>query len=245
MEQTMINKILFTLLLSANVLFACNAEGIAEKKSRANATDSAANAADADTSYAFGVALGSDFKQAGLRFDYEALLQGFKDSLEGDDPKITLEEAIPLIQTAMRDAMKAQTDENRQKGVDFLAENGKKPGITTTESGLQYERITPGTGPKPQATDTVSVHYEGTLLDGSVFDSSYNRGEPAEFPLDQVIPGWTEGIQLMEVGSAYRIFIPSDLAYGESGAGNFIPPNSTLIFKVELLGIVAPEPDAE
>ncbi|GHV31713.1 peptidyl-prolyl cis-trans isomerase [Spirochaetia bacterium] len=230
----MINKIVFTLLLSTSVLFACNGEGITEKKSKAND----ANAADADTSYAFGVALGSDFKQAGLRFDYESLLQGFRDSLEGNDTKFTLEEAIPLIQAAMREAMQAQVEQNRQKGVDFLAENGKKAGIVTTESGLQYELITPGTGPKPQAADTVSVHYEGALLDGTVFDSSYSRGEPAEFPLDQVIPGWTEGIQLMEVGSTYNLFIPSDLAYGEGGAGNFIPPNATLIFKVELLGIV-------
>jgi FKBP-type peptidyl-prolyl cis-trans isomerase len=241
MEQTMINRIVCTLLLSTSVLFACSAEGITDRKSKAND----ANAADADTSYAFGVALGSDFKQAGLRFNYEALLQGFRDSLEGKDTRITLEEAIPLIQIAMREAMTAQTEENRQKGIDFLAENGKKAGIVTTDSGLQYERITPGTGPKPQAADTVSVHYEGTLLDGSVFDSSYSRGEPAEFPLGEVIPGWTEGIQLMEVGSVYRLFIPSDLAYGEGGAGNFIPPNSTLIFKVELLGIVEAEDETQ
>ncbi|GHV77024.1 peptidyl-prolyl cis-trans isomerase [Spirochaetia bacterium] len=230
----MINKILCTLLLSANVLFACSAEGIADRKSKANAE----NGADADTSYAFGVALGADFKQAGLNFNYDALVSGLRDTLEGKETRITLEEAIPLIQAAMQEAMTRQTEANRQKGVDFLTENGKNPGVMTTASGLQYELITPGTGPKPQASDTVSVHYEGTLLDGSVFDSSYTRGEPAEFPLEDVIPGWTEGIQLMEVGSTYRLVIPSDLAYGESGAGNFIPPNSTLIFKVELLGIV-------
>jgi FKBP-type peptidyl-prolyl cis-trans isomerase FkpA len=237
MEQTMMNKILCTLLLSANVLFACSAEGVSDKKSKAND-------ADTDISYAFGVALGADFKQAGLRFDYDALIKGFQEALEGKETRITLEEAIPLIQTAMQEAMVRQAEETRQKGAEFLAENGKKPGIMTTESGLQYELITPGTGPKPQSSDTVSVHYEGTLLDGSVFDSSYTRGEPAEFPLDGVIPGWTEGIQLMEVGSTYRLFIPSDLAYGEQGAGNFIPPNSTLIFKVELLGIVDPVPEA-
>jgi FKBP-type peptidyl-prolyl cis-trans isomerase FkpA len=230
----MINKILCILLLSTGVLFACSAEGIADRKSKAKD----ANVADADISYAFGVALGSDFKQTGLRFNYDALMKGFKDSLEGNETRITLEDAILMIQTAMREAMARQTEENRQKGVDFLVENGKKPAIMTTPSGLQYEIISPGTGPKPQASDTVSVHYEGTLLDGSVFDSSYTRDEPAEFPLGEVIPGWTEGIQLMEVGSTYRLFIPSDLAYGENGAGNFIPPNSTLIFKVELLGIV-------
>jgi FKBP-type peptidyl-prolyl cis-trans isomerase FkpA len=234
MERKMIKRIVFTLLLSTSVLFACSAGGKSEKKSQ---PDGANPVADADTSYAFGVALGSDFKQAGLHFDYDALIQGFKDSLEGNETRITMEEAIPLIQTAMRDAMARQTEENKQKGVDFLSENGKKPGIMTTSSGLQYELITSGTGVKPQPTDTVSVHYEGTLLDGTVFDSSYERNEPAEFPLDQVIPGWTEGLQLMDVGSSYRLFIPSDLAYGEQGAGNFIPPNSTLIFKVELLEI--------
>jgi FKBP-type peptidyl-prolyl cis-trans isomerase FkpA len=230
----MLNKIVFTLLLSTSVLFACSGEGISDKKSTSNDP----NTADTDTSYAFGVALGSDFKQAGLRFDYNALIKGFQDSLEGKETRISLEDAMPLIQTAMRDAMTRQTEENRQKGDDFLSENGKKAGILTTDSGLQYEVISAGTGPKPQSSDTVSVHYEGTLLDGTVFDSSYTRGEPAEFPLDAVIPGWTEGIQLMEVGSTYRLFIPSDLAYGDQGAGNVIPPNATLIFKVELLEIL-------
>jgi FKBP-type peptidyl-prolyl cis-trans isomerase FkpA len=238
----MINKIVVTLLLFTGVVFACSAEGMADRKVKAAAANTApADTADADTSYAFGVALGSDFKQAGLHFDYDALISGFRDSLEGKETRISMEEAIPLIQTAMREAMTRQTAENRQKGLDFLAENGKKTGIVTTASGLQYELISSGSGPKPRASDTVSVHYEGTLLDGSVFDSSYERGEPAEFPLDQVIPGWTEGLQLMDVGSTYRLFIPSDLAYGEQGAGNFIPPNSTLIFKVELLGIIEPE----
>lgn len=236
MEQKMLNKIVCILLLSTTVLFACNAKGTGDKDSNSGAAQGSGT--DADTSYAFGVALGSDFKQAGLRFDYDALVKGLRDTLEGKETRISLEDAIPLIQTAMREAMTRQTEENRQKGIDFLTENGKKAGIVTSPSGLQYEIISPGTGPKPQAADTVSVHYEGTLLDGSVFDSSYTRGEPAEFPLGEVIPGWTEGIQLMEVGSTYRLFIPSDLAYGEAGAGNFIPPNSTLIFKVELLGIV-------
>ncbi|WP_010261519.1 FKBP-type peptidyl-prolyl cis-trans isomerase [Treponema primitia] len=229
----MLKKVVFSLLVATNVLFACNAKGVSDRNSDANA-----NSADADTSYAFGVALGSDFKQAGLSFDYDALIKGFRDTLEGKETRITLEEAIPLIQTAMRDAMTKVAEENKQKGLDFLTENGKKPGITTTSSGLQYEIISSGTGPKPQSFNTVSVNYEGTLMDGTVFDSSYDRGEPTEFPLDQVIPGWTEGIQLMEVGSTYRLFIPSDLAYGEQGVQNFIPPHSTLIFKVELLGIL-------
>jgi FKBP-type peptidyl-prolyl cis-trans isomerase len=223
-------KIIAALFIAFNLWSFANAEGVSDRNSRGSG--------DADTSYAFGVALGSDFKQAGLSFDYEALVQGLRDSLEGREPRISLEEAIPLIQTALRDGMARLAEENRQRGVEFLAENAKKPGIITTPSGLQYEIVSEGTGPKPQSFDTVSVHYEGVLLNGDVFDSSYARNEPTEFALEDLIPGWTEGIQLMNVGSAYRFFIPSGLAYGEQGYGNIIPANSTLIFRVELLGIV-------
>ena len=122
-------------------------------------------------------------------------------------------------------------------GKVFLEENGKKEGVTTTASGLQYKVIKAGTGAKPKATDTVNVHYKGTFLDGKTFDSSYDRGQPISFPLNGVIAGWTEGVQSMPVGSTYEFYIPSNLAYGERGAGGAIPPNSTLIFVVELLGI--------
>jgi FKBP-type peptidyl-prolyl cis-trans isomerase len=122
-------------------------------------------------------------------------------------------------------------------GKAFLEENGKKEGVTTTASGLQYKVIKAGTGARPKATDTVNVHYKGTFLDGKTFDSSYDRGQPISFPLNRVIPGWTEGVQLMPVGSTYEFYIPSNLAYGEAGAGGAIPPNSTLIFVVELLKI--------
>jgi FKBP-type peptidyl-prolyl cis-trans isomerase len=122
-------------------------------------------------------------------------------------------------------------------GKAFLDENGKKEGVTTTASGLQYKVIKAGTGAHPKATDTVKVHYKGTFLDGKTFDSSYDRGEPISFPLNRVIAGWTEGVQLMPVGATYEFYIPSNLAYGERGAGGVIPPNSTLIFVVELLGI--------
>jgi FKBP-type peptidyl-prolyl cis-trans isomerase FkpA len=125
----------------------------------------------------------------------------------------------------------------KEKGEAFLQENAKKDGITTTASGLQYEVITEGDGKKPGATDTVQVHYRGTLLDGTEFDSSYKRGEPISFRLNQVIPGWTEGLQLMTVGSKYRLFIPSNLAYGSRGAGGVIGPDETLIFEVELLDV--------
>ncbi|MFM8437975.1 MAG: FKBP-type peptidyl-prolyl cis-trans isomerase, partial [Candidatus Kapaibacterium sp.] len=128
-------------------------------------------------------------------------------------------------------------EENKAKGAAFLAENAKKAGVTTTASGLQYRVITQGTGAKPLATDKVKVHYKGTLIDGSEFDSSYKRGEPIEFPLNGVIKGWTEGVQLMSVGSKYEFFIPSELAYGDREVGGVIPAGSTLVFEVELLGI--------
>jgi FKBP-type peptidyl-prolyl cis-trans isomerase len=133
--------------------------------------------------------------------------------------------------------MEQRTGGLRQAEVEFLAENSLKSGITITASGLQYEVISEGTGPKPSSYDTVLVNYQGALPDGSVFDSSYSRGEPTELPLDRVIPGWTEGIQLMNVGSVYRFVIPSSLAYGEQGYPNVIPPYATLIFDVELIAI--------
>jgi FKBP-type peptidyl-prolyl cis-trans isomerase len=137
--------------------------------------------------------------------------------------------------------MVKQSVELQAKEALFLTENALKPEVTQTENGLQYIVLQEGTGPKPEATDTVRVHYEGALTSGIIFDSSYDRGEPEEFPLDMVIPGWAEGIMMMNTGSIYRIFLPSNLAYGEHGAGQIIPPFSTLIFTVELLDIVAPD----
>jgi FKBP-type peptidyl-prolyl cis-trans isomerase FkpA len=128
--------------------------------------------------------------------------------------------------------------DNKVKETVFMTDNGKRNGVVTTASGLQYEIIKEGGGPKPSASSVVRVNYEGTLIDGTVFDSSYSRGEPVEFPLDEVIPGWTEGIQLMSVGSTYNLYLPSELAYGAESPGGVIGPNSALIFKVELLAIV-------
>ena len=137
--------------------------------------------------------------------------------------------------------MTADGEANKESGEKFLAANAQRDGIKKTQSGLQYEVITPAKGDKPKATDVVKVHYRGTLIDGTEFDSSIARGEPATFPLDQVIPGWTEGVQLMNVGSKYRFYVPSALAYGTRGAGPKIGPNSALIFEVELLEIVKPQ----
>lgn len=193
---------------------------------------------DNDASYAFGMAFALEFKDVGLKFDYDNFLAGFRDSLEGEETRLTEEEAGNRIQTAYLAALNARSESLMQQENEFLALNAKKQGVVTTASGLQYEVITEGNGSKPLATDTVRVNYEGTLINGAVFDSSYTRGEPAEFALNRVIAGWIEGIQLMNVGSAYQFYIPSNLAYGESGSGSLIPPYSTLIFKVELLDIV-------
>ncbi|MDR1318346.1 MAG: FKBP-type peptidyl-prolyl cis-trans isomerase [Treponema sp.] len=200
------------------------------------------SAIDKDTSYALGMNLGAsiagDMANNGLEPDIAEFLQGFKDSLENGKTRFTAEEAETKIRETFMARMEKENGERRQAEIDFLAENSKKEGITITGSGLQYEVISEGGGVKPAASDTVRVNYEGTLSDGTVFDSSYSRGEPVEFPLDQVIPGWTEGIQLMSEGSNYRFYIPSDLGYGPQGIPPAIPPYSPLIFEVELISIL-------
>ena len=166
-----------------------------------------------------------------------ALLRGNQPDMSQEDYQQTMQKfQATMEEKANAEAQKAAS-ENSEKGKAYLAENAKKEGVKVTASGLQYEVIKEGTGKKPAATDTVSVHYEGTLINGQVFDSSIRRGQPVEFPLSRVIPGWTEGVQLMSVGSKYRFVIPSNLAYGEHGAGGAIGPNETLIFEVELLDI--------
>ncbi|GHU72335.1 peptidyl-prolyl cis-trans isomerase [Spirochaetia bacterium] len=191
-----------------------------------------------NTSYAFGLVLGSDLKQTGLEFDYTAFTEGFRASVEGENSRYSLDEAVQLVQTAFRAAMIRRAEENKAQEAQYLAENGRRDKVSTTESGLQYEVISSRGGAKPGGGALVRVNYEGTLTDGTVFDSTWERNEAAEFPLDQVIPGWNEGIQLMGVGDTYVFYIPSGLAYGEQGAGEVIPPFSTLIFKVELLEIM-------
>ncbi|WP_440054784.1 FKBP-type peptidyl-prolyl cis-trans isomerase [Pseudoalteromonas sp. T1lg65] len=188
----------------------------------------------------------ADKKELGVELDQELLMRGFKDALAGnaqlDEAKIR--EVLTALDTSVREkqAVKLEEDakKNKAEGEKHLAENAKKEGVTVTESGLQYEVLTQGDGAKPTATDKVSVHYKGTLLDGTEFDSSYSRNEPASFYLNQVISGWTEGVQLMNVGSKYKFTIPSELAYGERNIGS-IPANSTLVFEVELLDIVNEE----
>ncbi len=215
------------------VLAAAALLSVSCKKDKATAT------ADAnDASYAFGMALGSSLKETKVDIDYDKLLKGMKDIIEGKETEITMDEAGVRIQAAISQAQALASEENSKKETEFLEANGKKSGIVTTESGLQYEVLKEGTGSSPKATDTVKVDYVGTLIDGTKFDSSIDRGQPAEFPLDGVIAGWTEGIQLMKVGGKTRFYIPSKLGYGASGAGSAIGPYSTLIFEVDLLDIV-------
>jgi FKBP-type peptidyl-prolyl cis-trans isomerase FkpA len=201
-------------------------------------------------SYALGSSMGSfalsrkeQLGQLDMGFDDAALKQGFLDAI-ADKSILSMEEMQTIIRNsdaevrAKQEAIAtASAEENIAKGQAFLAENANKEGVVVTESGLQYEVLVEGTGTKPAATDTVKVHYKGTLLDGTEFDSSYKRGEPATFPLNRVIKGWTEGVQLMSEGSKYKFFIPSELGYGARATGA-ITPNSTLIFEVELLDVV-------
>jgi FKBP-type peptidyl-prolyl cis-trans isomerase FklB len=173
--------------------------------------------------------------------DADAVAQGVLDALHGKDSQVAraeLEEAFRTIGTKMQEKMEQKAKAQAKVGELFLAENAKKDGITVTASGLQYEVITAGTGAVPTAQSKVKTHYHGTLIDGTVFDSSYNRGQPIDFPVGGVIAGWTEALQLMPVGSKWRLYIPHNLAYGERGAGASIPPFSALIFDVELLEIV-------
>jgi FKBP-type peptidyl-prolyl cis-trans isomerase len=205
-------------------------------------------------SYILGMNIGSQFKSNQVTLDESSFLAGMKTAVEGSEPKLTKEEiqqTMQAFQSEMQkkqeEAQKAQQVEmekaavkNKEDGVKFLAENAKKPNVKTTASGIQYEVLTEGKGDKPKSTDTVTVNYVGTLIDGKEFDSSIKRNEPATFAVSAVIPGWVEILQMMPVGSKWKVTIPSELAYGVGGTGGDIGPNATLIFEVELLKIEAP-----
>jgi FKBP-type peptidyl-prolyl cis-trans isomerase len=195
-------------------------------------------------SYALGLDLGRQLRKESLEVDPARFAQGFKDALAGNQALMSDEEvraAIVDLQNEMRakqaQAQKELAEKNKQAGEAFLAENKKKEGVVTLPSGLQYKILKAGDGKKPTAEDTVVCQYRGTLIDGKEFDSSYKRNQPATFPVNRVIKGWTEALQLMPTGSKWQLFIPPDLAYGERGAGADVPPNSTLIFEVELVSI--------
>lgn len=193
-------------------------------------------------SYAIGLQIGQQLKESGLKnLDLDALKLAMQDVLAGNQPALPLQELHDALRHIHEQAAKEkaqQAEKNAQAGKDFLADNLKKAGVKSTESGLQYEIITEGNGAIPKATDRVQVHYTGQLIDGTVFDSSVQRGQPAEFPVNGVIQGWVEALQLMPEGSKWRLYIPQELAYGAQGAGASIAPYSTLIFDVELLKVL-------
>ena len=195
-------------------------------------------------SYAMGRQMVASIVRVASEIDEASLLQGIQDALAHKPPLVdeqaqaeALKEYNEVLQQAMVERLSEEAATNLQAATEFVEKNKLRDEVMVTESGLQYETLQEGQGDNPEAIDTVKVHYRGTLLDGKEFDSSYERGEPVTFPLNQVIPGWTEGLQLMKPGAKYKFYIPPDLAYGQRGAGNRIGPNSALIFEVELLGI--------
>jgi len=189
-------------------------------------------------SYALGMSMASNLMNSGLKqLDVESFVQAFTEIMNHTNPSMSAQEANQVIQDFFSQNQEDMLTRNLEAGEAFLAANGKKENVVSLPSGLQYEVLTNGNGARPKATDKVKCHYHGTLIDGTVFDSSVQRGQPAVFGVSQVIRGWVEALQLMSVGSKWRLFIPSGLAYGEQGAGGAIEPNSTLIFEVELLGI--------
>jgi len=196
-------------------------------------------------SYAFGMVIAEDLLGIGFEFDYNQFTRGFSDVMENKETGITMEEAMAYIDAAFMqinamqmEQRRIEGEKNRAEGESFLARNAEKPGVIVTPSGLQYEVLSEGTGEKPGPDDTVLVHYRGETLGGAVFDSSYERGEPLIVPLDRVIAGWSEGLRLTNEGSKVRLYIPSDLAYGENGVGQDIGPNELIIFDVELITII-------
>jgi FKBP-type peptidyl-prolyl cis-trans isomerase FklB len=197
-------------------------------------------------SYSIGLNIGGNFKKQNIEINFDLFMKGIKDGVAGTKPLLDEAQVREVMMAFQKEMMTKQeernkvlTEKNKKEGETFLAENKKKEGVKTTASGLQYRVIKEGTGEIPKATDTVVTNYKGTLIDGTEFDSSYKRGEPATFPVTGVIKGWTEALQLMKVGSKWQLFIPSEIAYGEKGAGRDIGPNATLIFEIELISIKA------
>lgn len=233
-------KLFLMLLVSFTITFAQN-------KKESNQLDKSKlelKTQDDSISYSIGQNIGRNLKDADLNINFEILYRGMKDqafgtSLLTDEQIQNLMMAFNQKLTAIRAAQtNALKEKNKKEAEAFLEENKKKEGVVTLPSGLQYKVLVKGNGPSPKDTSIVKVHYIGTLIDGREFDNSYKRGEPAEFPLNRVIKGWTEALQLMHVGDKWMLYIPPELAYGENGAGNTIEPNSVLIFEVELLDII-------
>jgi len=226
----------FSIITILGLIFLCNVSFAGDKIDLTNE--------DERISYSVGYQMGGDFKRQKLDIQPDAFLKGIQDALAEADPQMTDQEMrqtlIDLkksVEALQREEKQAMAKNNLESGKAFLEDNAKKDGVKTVPSGLQYKILTEGKGEPPKATDTVTVHYRGTLIDGTEFDSSYKRNQPATFALNRVITGWTEGLQLMKPGAKHMLFIPPELAYGAQGAGAQIGPNSTLIFEVELLDV--------
>lgn len=225
-------------LLVASAVMACFAsDSVAAEKAEPKTQKEKAG-------YSIGVSLGESLKKQGIELDIQMVIQGMKDSYSGSKLLMADKDIQTTLQSLQKDMAAKQNEQavkeglkNKKEGEAFLAANKKKEGVNTLPSGLQYKIIKEGSGKPPKKSDTVNVNYKGTLINGTEFDSSYKRGTPASFPVGGVIPGWTEALQLMKPGSKWQLFIPSNLAYGERGAGPMIGPNSTLIFEVELISI--------
>jgi len=247
------------ILLAVAALFASSCQRMQQQKAKPAArkeiTKADLKTEDDNVSYSLGFSMGSNFKKDELIMNLEFFQKGIKDGFTGSK-QILNEEEIKKTMMAFQQKMRAkkqaeymrkreerkkQGEANKEKGGKFLEGNKTKEGIVTLKSGLQYKILKKGTGASPKATDTVKCHYKGTTIDGKEFDSSYKRGEPATFALNRVIKGWTEGLQLMKEGGKWQFFVPSELAYGESGTGRDVGPNEVVIFEVELLGIEKPE----
>ncbi len=226
---------LTSLIVISSALYACNNESSDKQP---------LDTLEQKASYSFGVDVATRLKQQGIDLDIRALNQGITDAYTGSELALNDEDRLQAkteFQTQLQEVLiKKQAsiaEENLATGKTFLAENAKKPGVVTTDSGLQYKILTTGDGKQPKDTDTVTTHYKGTLIDGREFDSSYKRDKPASFPVKGVIKGWTEALQLMHVGDKWQLFIPSELAYGATKRSELIEANSTLVFEIELLGI--------
>jgi len=227
-------KHLLTIILSIAFLFGiCHAQGKLELKDQKD-----------KESYSIGYQFGQSLKSQGVDINLDVYTSGIKDALGGKEPRMSQEDIRAAItglqqrlQATRQKELKEMAAKNLEESKKFLAQNQKKEGVKALPSGLQYKVLSEGSGKKPKAEDTVTVNYKGTLIDGTEFDSSYKRGQPASFQVNGVIKGWTEALQLMKEGSKWQLFIPPDLAYGERGAGPQIPPNSTLIFEVELISV--------
>lgn len=226
-------KLYTTLAVSLLLLGGCNKE-----------TDVKLETTKDKASYIIGVQLGTQMAQTKEDIDLAKVMAGLQEAYDGKELRIKREDMRNIMQEFQTEMQakqetrfKEQAEKNIKEGESFLAENKKKEGVVTLASGLQYKVVSSGTGATPKASDTVVTHYRGSLIDGKVFDSSYDRGEPVTFPVGGVIPGWTEALQKMKVGDKWQLFVPANLAYGESGAGNTIGPNAVLIFDIELLEV--------